>query len=119
MYSLDENFVISGYEIVSLVFVFIIFYIMTFRRPKKEINPDLNKLDLILNKKLVREPIVKKEEAIKMEFTEEINGEKFSYNEKTKILKIGTSPQIEIELENGIEEFKEFIERLEEYVDED
>jgi len=59
------------------------------------------------------------EEEKKMKFEEDINGIPFKYDEKTKILTIGFgSRSVTVQLDD-FNQFREFVDRLEEYIQEE
>ncbi len=119
-----EGFSISTMEVVVLIFAISVIYIFfTTRASNYTPKPKPTSGYLVREKAVKKEPIKepKEEEIIevrKMEFTEKISGVPFTYDEKTRMLTIGKDTKVTVKLENGIEDFRDYVDRLEEYVQE-
>lgn len=146
MYFTNDGFVISGYEIFLLIFgisaIAIIFrlfghisrYIMSKWTNKYDDYPGSKKFsdfedayqESRLNAKIFsdvhREDDLDIERRERVIFEEMISNVNFRYDEKTKILTIGeryesSTEPIKVKL-NSLDDLREFVDRLEEYVNE-
>jgi hypothetical protein len=129
MYFTDDGFVISAREITAILAIIVIVPILLKILYRKICNMIGNKYseDYPGSTKfadIYQESDLDTERQKKVIFEEIISNVIFRYDEKTKMLTIGersdisnTQP-IKVKLSNGIEGLREFVDRLEEYVNE-
>jgi hypothetical protein len=140
MYFTDDGFVISGREIftiivaitISITVIQMLRWILHSYQQKIDDYPDSmesreNYKEGVLDKQLgINSDIdLDKERRNKVIFEEKISGVIFRYDEETRVLTIGNRrgltntdiPPVEVRLES-FNEFREFVDRLEEYVNE-